>query len=66
MAEPEAALDDAKKVAFEERAAIREFNGGLDRESAEAAAAEELEETWPALPEFLRRRDPSFKPEPEE
>src|SRR5262249_508105 len=29
-------------VAFEERAAIREYNGGLDRAEAEAAAAEEL------------------------
>ena len=50
--DPEAAdLDDAE-VAFEERAAIREFNGGLSREEAEAVA---LEETWPELPEFLRR-----------
>jgi hypothetical protein len=46
------ALDDAK-VAYEERAAILEYDADLDREEAEAAAAEEL---WPELPEFLRRK----------
>jgi len=54
MAEPgpEADLDDAK-VAFEERAAIREFDAGLDRQEAEEAAAEDL---WPELREFLHRK----------
>ena len=47
----EAADLDDTRVAFEERAAIREYNGGLDRQEAEAAAAEEI----PDLPEFLRR-----------
>ena len=39
--------DDAK-VAFEERSASLEFNGGLDRQQAEAVAAEEL--GWPEPP----------------
>ena len=51
MAEPEAELDDD---AFEERAAILEYDGGLvERREAEAAAAEEL---WPELPKGLDRR----------
>ena len=37
--------------AFEERAAILEYDGGLTRAEAEALAAEE----FPELPEFLRR-----------
>jgi hypothetical protein len=45
-------LDDAK-VAFEERAATLEYEAGLDRQEAEAAAAED--DLWPELPEFLRR-----------
>jgi hypothetical protein len=40
-------------VAFEERAAIREFDAGLDRQEAEEAAAEDL---WPELREFLHRK----------
>jgi hypothetical protein len=40
-------------VEFEERAAIREFDGGLSREEAEVLAAEEL---YPELPDFLDRR----------
>jgi hypothetical protein len=46
--------DDAK-VAREERAAVLEYDGGLDRQEAEEAAAEEL--GWPELPEFLRREE---------
>ena len=46
------AADDAQ-VAYEERAAIREYNGGLDREEAEEAAAKEL--GWPEMPKSLRR-----------
>jgi putative DNA primase/helicase len=42
-------LDDPD---FEERAAIREFDGGLSRTEAEAQAAEEM----PDLPKFLDRR----------
>lgn len=48
----DAALEDAR-AAFDERAAIREYNGGLTREEAELAAADEL---WPELPEVLRRK----------
>ena len=51
--DPELALDDAK-VAFEERAAILEYAGGLDRREAEEAAAEEL--GWPEMPPALVRR----------
>lgn len=34
-------LDDAAREHFEERAAIREFDGGLSRRDAEQAAMEE-------------------------
>ena len=39
MAEPEVDIDDAK-VAFEERAATLEYDGGLDRQQAEQSAEE--------------------------
>jgi len=38
--------------AFQERAAIREFEGGLSRQEAEALAADQ----FPELPSFLDRR----------
>jgi hypothetical protein len=38
--------------AFEERAAIREFDGGFSREEAEALATEELDLT---IPDFRDR-----------
>jgi len=51
MTDPDPRTDDAE-VAFEERAAILEYSGGLDREEAEAAAAKEA--GWP--PELVRRK----------
>lgn len=39
-------------IEAEERAAIREFDGGMSREEAEAQTAEEMSD----LPEFLDRR----------
>lgn len=36
-------LDEAFKEMFEERAAIREFDGGMTREEAEKQAAEDVE-----------------------
>jgi hypothetical protein len=39
--------------AFEERASIRQYDGGYSREEAEALAAEEL---YPDIPDFLDRR----------
>ena len=46
------AADLDAAIAFEERSAIREYDGELDRQEAEAAAADE----FPDLPEFLRRK----------
>ena len=54
MAEPEAEPDDAK-VACEERAAVLEYDGGLDRQQHEQGAAAE-EFGCPELPEFLIRQ----------
>jgi hypothetical protein len=58
---PEAGQEDHQD-AFEERAAILEYDAGSSREHAEQLAAEEqakpsvgLENNFPELPEFLRR-----------
>lgn len=40
-------LDSSLREAFEERAAIREFDGGLNRELAEALALLELIRQYP-------------------
>lgn len=39
----EGVTDDEQQELFEERAAIREFDGGMDRESAERAACADVE-----------------------
>jgi hypothetical protein len=44
-------VDPDERAAFDERAAIRQYDGGLTRAEAETQAAEE----FPELPEFLRR-----------
>jgi hypothetical protein len=46
------ALGMAEADAFEERAAVREYDGGFSRSEAEALAAEELDLT---IPDFMRR-----------
>ena len=46
---------DEEQVAFAERAAILEYEGGLTRAEAEAQAAQE----YPELPDFLDRRQAS-------
>jgi hypothetical protein len=54
-APPEVILDDEETevaAAFEERAAILEYDAGLSRTEAEGVAAEEM----PAMPPFLDRR----------
>ena len=53
MAEADTDLDD-NIVAREERAAVLEYDGGLDRQQAEQEAAEEF--SYPELPEFLIRQ----------
>ncbi len=40
-----------QRAAYEERAAIKEYDGGLSRTEAEAAAAAK----FPEMPDFLRR-----------
>ena len=47
-------ISDGDAVAFEERAAILEYDAGLDRQEAEAVAAKEM--GLPELPPFLVRR----------
>ncbi len=44
-------VEPDERAAFDERAAIRQYDGGLTRAEAETQAAEE----FPELPEFLRR-----------
>lgn len=49
--------DDDACVAFEERVAILEYDGGLSREEAEALAGAEFD-GWRDMPDFLKRWRP--------
>ena len=42
-------LNDEQREFFEERAAIYEFEGGLDKENAELKAVEAVLRQWPEL-----------------
>ena len=42
-------LNDEQREYFEERAAIYEFEGGLDKENAELQAVEAVLKQWPGL-----------------
>ena len=42
-------LNDEQREYFEERAAIYEFEGGLDKENAELQAVEAVLKHWPEL-----------------
>lgn len=42
-------LDSEQREFFEERAAIYEFEGGLDRENAELKATDAVLKQWPDL-----------------
>ena len=42
-------LNDEQREYFEERAAIYEFEGGLDKENAELKAVEAVLRQWPKL-----------------
>ena len=42
-------LNDEQREYFEERAAIYEFEGGLDKENAELQAVEAVLKQWPEL-----------------
>lgn len=42
-------LNDEQREYFEERAAIYEFEGGLDKENAELKAVEAVLRQWPEL-----------------
>ena len=42
-------LNDEQREYFEERAAIYEFEGGLDKENAELKAVEAVLKQWPEL-----------------
>jgi hypothetical protein len=55
VADVAASIGDDRQTAFEERAAILEYDCGLERTEAEAIAAQE----FPELPPFLDRRSRS-------
>lgn len=48
---------EAARVRFEERAAIREFDGGMTRAQAEREAEQDVRRAWKAAQDQHRRRE---------